>query len=156
MGNQLVKSPEAAQARRRVASSNAYGLVETSAPDEEILRSLTHPDRQAVPLAIAVVRAALAAPDEQQQDELVIALGRQIGLMRPNLAVEQKQEWIELVLLDLVAEPASLILDALPQVRRSCKFEGEIVPSIIELVDRPAARLRHELRILEKLEHLIA
>lgn len=83
---------------------------------------------------------------------MTIALGRQIGLMRPNLATEQKEEWIGLMLDELANLPAGLVLDALPDVRRKCKFEGEVLPAVLEIVEPKAKRLQAELRNLAALE----
>lgn len=151
MGNQLAIQPAVRQARQQVASSNAYGLVTSEAPDEEIRRSLTVEDRASLPTARWGLEQALRTADRDDQEAIAMQLGRQIGLMRPNLVEVQKEEWIALALDELSDLPAELVLEALPLVRRSAKFEGEVVPGVIEYVEPRASRLRAELRCFEKL-----
>lgn len=126
------------------------------APPEEIRASLTPDDRRALPIALHTLRLATrpASQDGEQQEAVAIALGRQIGLIRPNLVVEQKEEWISLALLDLAEFPAHLLLEALPIVRRSVTFEGEVVPAVLAIVEPKAMKLQRELRNVEKLSEV--
>lgn len=126
-----------------------------SAPQDEIRQSVTVDVRGALPAATTAVRRMLAPADDQVQEEIAIALGRQIGLLKMGAPAEVKEEWIGLLLDDLAREPAELVLDALPIVRRSVKFEGEVLPAVIAHVEPRASKLRAELDCLERLADAI-
>jgi hypothetical protein len=128
--------------------------VATNAPEEEIRRSLTPDVRQALPLAVRAVREALAVPSPHGPEarELVTALGRQIGLLKAGLAAEHKEDWIGLAFAELIGLPFDLVFGALPEVRRRVRFEGDVVPAILESVEPRMSKLQTEQRALEKLE----
>jgi hypothetical protein len=152
MAGHLVNKDAGRQAKQLVMSSTAYGLVDVGAPVEEILRSLTPEIRQALPLAVRAVKQALLPADDDQQEELTVGLGRQIGLLKAGLAVEHKEDWIGIALGDLRDLPADLVLEVLGDVRRKVRFEGDVVPEIIEQVEPRMHKLQAEQRCLEKLE----
>lgn len=132
--------------------------MEASAPADEIRASLTNDDRRALPVALATLRAQTqpAREDRAVMEDVAIALGRQIGLIRPNLSVEQKDEWISIALDDLVGFPAWMLLEALPIVRRSVTFEGEVIPAVLAIVEPKAMKLQRELRNVETLAEIAA
>lgn len=154
MEKQLVSAAEGQQARQQVTSSIAYALAESQAPNEEIRASLTPADRQLFEIAERHLLDELrpAGFKSEATEEITIALGRQIGLMRPNLSETQKEEWITLCLDELAQLPAGMVKDALAQVRRTAKFEGEVVPGVIELVEGRALRLKNELKLIGQLK----
>jgi hypothetical protein len=104
-----------------------------------------------LPIAKYALEQAMRHADHHTQEAIAVQLGRQIGLMRPNLVEVQKEEWIALALDDLSDLPWELVLEALPLVRRMAKFEGEVVPFVIEYVEPREARMRAQLRLVEKL-----
>lgn len=131
--------------------------MDANAPAEEIRACLTVADREALPVAIETLRAALRPCRKgQEQETLAMALARQIGLLKMNSLPEQKEEWIALAMDELVDQPCSLVMDALADVRHRIRFEGEVVPTVIEIVEPRAARLRNELRLVERLAEVAA
>ncbi len=152
MANLPAPAERERQARQQVASSNAYALASSAASQDEISRSLTDADRQALPVAAYAVQCQLRPPGGAELEQVIIELGRQIGLLRPNLAVEQKEEWIMLMADELKGLPAALVLDALPDVRRGCKFEGEVLPTLLEMIEPKRSRLEAEARHLAMIE----
>jgi hypothetical protein len=128
--------------------------VAANAPDEEIRHSLTPDIRQALPVAIRAVRDALAVADPHgpEAETLVKSLGRQIGLLKAGLAAEHKEDWIGIAFVELIGLPIVMVLEAMPDVRRRVRFEGDVVPAIIESVEPRMSKLQAEQRTLEKLE----
>lgn len=142
---------QAQQARQLVVSSNAYALAENEAPAAEILQSLTDSDRAAIPAAALEVQGRLRPASMQELENIAVALGRQIGLIRIGLSEEAKDEWISLQLDDLREFPADMVLEALRSARRHVKFEGEVLPAVLDTVEPQVSRLKNEARHLERL-----
>lgn len=76
-------------------------------------------------------------------------LGQQIGLIRPNLSDQAKGEWIRLAFLDLADLPAGLVVEGLQRARKTCRFEGDVVPTVLEYVEPRIDRLKAEQRVVE-------
>lgn len=153
MEHQLVNVDAGRQARRQVASSTAYDLVRSSAPEEEIRRALSPELRAALPLAIRSLAQDLAPGGPDDHAEMVIALGRQIGLLKAGLAVEHKEDWISIALSEVSERPPAIVLEALREVRRKARFEGDVVPAVLDLVEPQIAKLQTECK---HVEHLVA
>lgn len=94
----------------------------------------------------------LAPPGPQDREQIVVALGRQIGLLKAGLAAEHKEDWIAVAFGELCDQPADMVLEALREVRRSARFEGDVVPAVLDIVEPKAAKLRTERDRVEKLE----
>lgn len=152
MDNQLVNVDAGQQARRLVASSPAFDLVASQAPEEEIRQALTQAVRQSLPLAVRAVKQSLAPGGPADHDAIVVSLGRQIGLLKAGLAVEHKEDWIGIAFSDLADLPSDMVMDALKEVRRRARFEGDVVPLVLEIVEPRVHKLETELKVLDKLQ----
>lgn len=152
MDMQLVNVDAGQQARRQVVSSTAYDLVRADAPEEEIRRSLSPAVRQLIPVAIRAVRQELASGGPQDHEQIAVLLGRQIGLLKAGLASEHKEDWIGVAFADLAHLPPDMTMEALRVVRRKARFEGDVVPGVLEIVEPLIAKLQTEKKWLEKLE----
>ena len=152
MENPLVNIDAGLQARQQVASSPAFDLVKTNAPEEEIRAALSPDVRQAIPLALRQVRQQMAGGGPADQEAVAVALGRQIGLLKAGLAAEHKEDWIGIAFAELQNLPPDLLLDALREVRRSARFEGDVVPAVLAIVEPQVAKLETERKTLERLE----
>jgi hypothetical protein len=118
---------------------------------EEIRRALLPDVRQALPVAIRAIDDELRPGGEDGHEALAVALGRQIGILKAGLAAEHKEDWIDLALAELHDLPSALVLDALTSVRRKARFEGDVVPMVIEIVEPQVAKLRTERKHVERL-----
>ena len=84
-----------------------------------------------------------------------MALGRQIGLLKAGLAVEHKEDWIGIAFSELSGFPPDMVLEALRDVRRRARYEGDVIPFVLEIVEPQVATLRTEHRRLERLQAII-
>lgn len=154
MGDNLVSSDAGQQARLLVASSTACDLVKVDAPVEEIRRALSPDVRRALPVAIRSVAQELAPGSIQEQEQMAIALGRQIGLLKAGLRVEDKDDWIAIALEEIIHLPPAMVLEALRDVRRRARYEGDVVPAVLDIVDPKVAQLSTEHKRLARLEEI--
>lgn len=73
-------------------------------------------------------------------------------MLKAGLATEHKEDWIGLAFAELQGLPIMLVFEALPEVRGKVRFEGDVVPAVLEIVEPQMAKLRAEQQRLEKLE----
>jgi hypothetical protein len=128
--------------------------VETGAPDTEIRAALSPADRNAIPVAIYAVDQELRRPTEDEQVALAMMLGRQIGLLKMGAPAEMKEEWIALALDEIGHLPTAMVEEALRGARRKVRFEGEVVPFVLEEVEPKVAKLRRERERLQELQRV--
>lgn len=156
MEHQLVNVDAAQQARQLVVSSTAFDLVRAAAPDNEVRASLSQDVKAAIPVALRGIRQDLATGGPADHEAIVVSLGRQIGLLKAGLASEHKEDWIGLAFSELACWPPDMVLEALRDVRKRARFEGDVVPMVLEIVEPKVQRLQTELKHLERLEALTA
>ena len=119
-------------------------------------RALSPDVRSALHIALRSVASELAPGGPADQEAIAIALGRQIGLLKAGLAVEHKEDWIGIALAEVVHLPPDMVLEALRDVRRKARFEGDVIPAILDIVEPKVAALRTEQKRLEKLAEIAA
>jgi hypothetical protein len=149
MENALATSGAAQQAKQQVVSSTAYDLARAGAPVEEIRRALLPDVRRALPAALMEVREELIPAGPEDLDKIVMALGRQIGLLKAGLATEHKDDWISIATEELCVLPANMVLEALREVRRKARYEGDVIPGVLEIVEPRVSRLLTERKNIE-------
>ena len=151
MDNQLVNAGAGLQARQQVISSTAFDLVRAGAPVEEVKAALSQDDRAALPLAIRAIDQDLALGGPADEAAIATSLGRQIGLLKAGLAAEHKEDWMACAFGELKNLPPDMVMHALRDVRRKARFEGDVVPMVLEIVDPQVAKLQTERKHVERL-----
>lgn len=151
MDNQLVSSGAGQQARLRVISSTAFDLVKAAAPEEEVRAALSPEDRNALPLAIREIAQQLAPGGPADEEQIAMSLGRQIGLLKAGLAAEHKEDWMAVAFAELKDLPPDMVIEALREVRRKARYEGDVVPFTLEIVAPLVAKLQTERKYVERL-----
>lgn len=102
-------------------------------------------------MAVRALRQELAPGGPEDFEHMTMALGRQIGLLKAGLAAEHKEDWISIALEDLAQLPPDMVIDALREVRRRARFEGDVLPMVLEIIDPRVAALRTEQKHVERL-----
>jgi hypothetical protein len=151
MENQLVKADAAQQAKQLVISSIAFDLVRAEAPEEEVRAALLPEIRSALPVALRAIAQELAPGGPEDHDHIALSLGRQIGLLKAGLAAEHKEDWMGVAFAELGDLPPDMVIEALRTVRRKARFEGDVVPLVLEIVEPQVARLNTERKHVERL-----
>jgi hypothetical protein len=104
-----------------------------------------------LPLAIRSLLQDLAPGGPADHEEIAVGLGRQIGLLKAGLATEHKEDWIGCAFVELANLPPDMVVNALREVRRKARFEGDVVPMVLEIVEPKIAQLQTERKHIEKL-----
>lgn len=104
-----------------------------------------------MPLALRTVRQSLASGGPADHEAIAVALGRQIGMLKAGLAAEHKEDWIGICFAELSQLPPDMTIEALQDVRRKARFEGDVVPMVLEIVEPKVAKLQTERKHLERL-----
>lgn len=99
---------------------------------------------------------AILDPDDPEAEKKDFVLSAEcmqaIVNMKPELDADKRADWASSVMVDFEGEPYELVLEAVKLVRRSCRYPGDFVPNVIELVVARKARLAAERARLEQLE----
>lgn len=120
------------------------------APPEEIAASLGDEERVALPVVLAAAQRELAILDHgdplfgAKEAALVEQLTRSSTAVDPKMDEDKRADWVSVVLEDLLGEPYDLVMEAIPVVRRTTKYHGDILTGIIAYVVPRKARIELE------------